>query len=127
MIKGRILIALSILLITTASVKLYLNYSAQLNIKEHRIVRNDLKVLLYTKDMCKYCILAKELLREHSVPFEVIELENNMDLHKKIATQTGQNTVPYIYINDKFIGGYGDLEEFKKSGKFYLETKLKNE
>ena len=41
-------------------------------------------------------------------------------LHQKMADQTGQNTVPYVYVNGEFIGGYKSLKELEESGKLYI-------
>ena len=103
-----------------ASVKLYSNYDSSTVVREAKTPRSDLKVLLYTKDTCKYCILAKELLDKNTISYEVIELGNNRDLHQKMADQTGQNTVPYVYVNGEFIGGYKSLKELEESGKLYI-------
>ena len=81
--------------------------------------------IFYTKDTCKYCIFAKDLLDKNSIPYEVIELSNNRELHQKIAYQTSQNTVPYVYINGEFIGGYKNLQELEESGKLYTESEFK--
>jgi glutaredoxin 3 len=123
--NSKIFITLAILVILTASAKLYLNYNRAINNSETKTPRNDLKVLLYTKDMCRYCILAKELLDKNAIPYEAISLENNIDLHKKLANQTGQNTVPYVYINGEFIGGYNDLQQLEESGELYAEPEAK--
>ncbi len=34
-----------------------------------------------------------------------------------LLEETGQDTVPYIFIDGKFIGGYDNLLEFDKQGK----------
>lgn len=67
-------------------------------------------VLLYSKSSCRYCIMAKNLLEQKNINFYVIELTGNKDLHLKLLEQTGQRTVPYVFIDDKFIGGYTDLK-----------------
>ncbi len=123
--NSKILIVLAALLVLFASAKLYSNYDTSTVNREAKTPRNDLKVLLYTKDTCKYCILAKELLDKNAIPYEAIELANNRDLHQKMADQTGQNTVPYVYINGEFIGGYKSLQELEKSGKLYIESEFK--
>ncbi len=119
--NSKIFIILAASLVLLASVKLYSNYNGSTVDRESKTPRSDLKVLLYTKDTCKYCILAKELLDKNAIPYEVIELTNNRDLHQKMADQTSQNTVPYVYINGEFIGGYKDLQELEESGKLYTE------
>ncbi len=123
--NSKIFIVLVSLLVLFASVKLYSNYDSRIVVKEVKTPRSDLKVLLYTKDTCKYCIFAKDLLDKNSIPYEVIELSNNRELHQKIAYQTSQNTVPYVYINGEFIGGYKNLQELEESGKLYTESEFK--
>jgi glutaredoxin len=44
-------------------------------------------------------------------------LTNNKYLIIKLVSQTGQNTVPYVFVNDEFIGGYQNLLELDKAGK----------
>ena len=117
--NSKIFIVLSVSLVLLASVKLYSKYEISAINREAKTPRSDLKILLYTKDTCKYCILAKELLDKNAIPYEVIELGNNRDLHQKMADQTGQNTVPYVYVNGEFIGGYKSLQELEESGKLY--------
>lgn len=118
--NSKIFIVLAALLVLLASVKLYSKYELSIVNREAKTLKSNLKVLLYTKDTCKYCILAKELLDKNAIPYEVIELGNNRDLHQKMADQTGQNTVPYVYVNGEFIGGYKSLQELEKSGKLYI-------
>ena len=117
--NSKIFIVLAALLVLLASVKLYSKYELSIVNREAKTLKSNLKVLLYTKDTCKYCILAKELLDKNAIPYEVIELGNNRDLHQKMADQTGQNTVPYVCVNGEFIGGYKSLQELEKSGKLY--------
>ena len=118
--NSKIFIVLAALLVLLASVKLYSKYELSIVNREAKTLKSNLKVLLYTKDTCKYCILAKELLDKNAIPYEVIELGNNRDLHQKMADQTGQDTVPYVYVNGEFIGGYKSLQELEKSGKLYI-------
>ena len=123
--NSKIFIVLAVSLVLLASVKLYSKYEISAINREAKRPRSDLKILLYTKDTCKYCILAKELLVKNSIPYEFIELSNNRELHQKIAYQTSQNTVPYVYINGEFIGGYKNLLELEESGKLYIESELR--
>lgn len=79
--------------------------------------RTDITVVLYTKNGCIYCDLAKKLLADRAITYQAIELTNKEDLIIKLVNQTGQNTVPYVFINDRFIGGYKHLVELDEKGK----------
>lgn len=82
--------------------------------KPNSSMREGLRVILYVKEGCRYCMMAEELLRENDIDYEAIDLSFDRELQKKLVNQTGQTTVPYIFINNKFIGGYKNLLDFKK-------------
>ncbi len=71
------------------------------------------KIILYTKKACGYCSMAKDFFTNHNIPYELIDITNNNDLHQQLINKTGQVTVPYVFINDKFVGGYTDLMKIK--------------
>ena len=73
-------------------------------------------VLLYTKKGCMYCSMAEELLDKYSIRYTSIDITDNSDLQLKLFNQTGQNTVPYIFIQKNFIGGYSNLMEMANKG-----------
>jgi glutaredoxin 3 len=75
------------------------------------------KVILYTKEPCPYCRLAKELLSAKQVPFDEIRVDLDADQLEKMVRLSNRRTVPQIFINDQPIGGYDDLAALAKSGK----------
>jgi glutaredoxin 3 len=74
------------------------------------------QVIIYTKDSCPYCHLAKELLTHRNISFTEIRVD--LDPHKleEMMTRSQRRTVPQIFINNKSIGGYDDLAAISKSG-----------
>lgn len=72
------------------------------------------RVVLFSKDTCKYCTLAKEFLSEKGVPFSVETLEPTSPNYKEerqtlIERSEGHTTFPWVFVGDTFIGGYSDL------------------
>ena len=67
------------------------------------------KVIIYSTDYCPFCTRAKNLLEDKGVPYEEINVQNDPVMKKKIMDQTGMRTVPQIFINDEFIGGFQEL------------------
>lgn len=67
-------------------------------------------VIIYTIPTCSYCIKAKLLLDKKSIPYK--EIIVNDPIKRQLIKKTGQKTVPQIFINDKFIGGYTDLVNY---------------
>lgn len=115
----KILTSCAVVLLILVGVNLY-NYYRSENVvvsTPAKSIRTDIKVIIYSKDGCQYCILAKKLLHDKGIPYEVVELTSNRDVFIKLANQTGQNTVPYVFINGEFIGGYSDLLNLNETGK----------
>lgn len=109
------LITIAIIFSTIAAI-LYIYLPNQNIATAKQELRTDMTVILYTKNGCIYCDLAKKLLKDKAIPYQAIELTNKQDLIIKLVNQTGQNTVPYVFINDKFIGGYKSLVELDEKG-----------
>ena len=75
------------------------------------------KVVLYTKDNCPYCRLAKELLNARQVAFEEIRIDLDDSKREDMIRLSNKRTVPQIFIDNQPIGGYDDLAALAKSGK----------
>jgi len=60
--------------------------------------------------------MAYQLLDEKGVVYEKISVDDNPDIWKEINLKTGRNTVPQIYINDHYVGGFDDLSAADRSG-----------
>jgi glutaredoxin 3 len=75
------------------------------------------KVILYSKDQCPYCRLAKDLLKQKNVQFEEIRVDLDAGQLENMIRLSNRRTVPQIFINDRPIGGYDDLAALAKSGK----------
>lgn len=73
-----------------------------------------MKVTLYTTKTCMYCNLAKNLLIEKKIHFHEINIESDLNIFKELIKKTNHKTVPQIFIDEKFIGGYTELCEYFK-------------
>lgn len=77
-----------------------------------------LKIVVYTKDYCPYCVKAMNLLKKKAVLFEEIDITHDANLQQEMfARAEGRRTVPQIFIDDKPIGGCDDLYALDESGK----------
>jgi glutaredoxin 3 len=69
------------------------------------------KVEIYTTSYCPFCDRAKALLRRRKVKFEEIDVTDEPELRAEMVARTGgRRTVPEVFINGKFIGGYQELK-----------------
>lgn len=77
-----------------------------------------LDVKVYTGAYCGYCNAAKKLLQTAGIPFEEIGLDDKPELRQKLSDENGSyRTIPMIFIDGKFIGGFSDLQALQKQGR----------
>lgn len=74
-------------------------------------------VKMIKKNPCPYCDRAEALIKRKGASLEIVDLTNQPDEILKWKEKTGWMTVPMIFINDQFIGGYNDMKELDEQGK----------
>ena len=75
-------------------------------------------VRIYTTTNCAYCVAAKRLCDQLKLPYEEIDLTHNHELRAKVSAENGHyRTVPMIFIDNVFIGGFTELDQMRRSGK----------
>jgi glutaredoxin 3 len=76
-----------------------------------------MRVEIYSARYCPYCAAAKALLRRRGVAFTEIDIGGNWEKRDEmIARANGRSTVPQIFIDDRHVGGYDDLEALDRAG-----------
>ncbi len=79
------------------------------------------KILIFSSNICPYCIAAKRLLQKLSLNFQEKIVDDNFEVRTEmLKLSKGKKTVPQIFIGDIHVGGYDDLE------KLYAEGRLKS-
>ena len=85
-------------------------------------------ITVFTKDNCKWCVLAKKLLKSKGVPFTEVKIPDKMSREEFInltEEHSTRPTVPKIFKGATMIGGYEDLVEyFENERGGYGEGKL---
>ncbi|RKG31858.1 glutaredoxin 3 [Acinetobacter guerrae] len=75
-------------------------------------------ITIYSTTMCPYCVRAKQLLERKGVEYKEINLSNEApEVRVELMQRTKQRTVPQIFINDQFIGGFDQLYALERDGK----------
>lgn len=74
-------------------------------------------ILIYTSNWCGYCTAAKNLLEELKLDYKEINIEEENISRQILLDLSGGYTVPQIKINDKFIGGYDELQNLYQNKK----------
>jgi glutaredoxin 3 len=75
------------------------------------------KVTVYTKQNCPYCVRAKRLLEKKGVAFEEIGVEGNDALRSWLVETSGQMTVPQVFVGDRALGGFSDIDTLDRAGR----------
>ena len=61
---------------------------------------------VYSKEVCPYCVKAKNFLQLKKIPFQEIDVVKNPDAREKLVSM-GLRTVPQIFVNDQlFVEGW---------------------
>jgi glutaredoxin 3 len=67
------------------------------------------EILIYTTNICPYCIMAKRLLDKKGASYTEINVDSKPGLREEMMRKTNRRTVPQIYIGDYHVGGFDEL------------------
>ena len=96
---------------------LFLAYTIHSNdISPREIHEHNHKIVVYSKAKCPYCTKATALLEHKKVQYYEIDITWDEERTQKLAMETNVRTVPYIFVDGKYIGGYSDLVKFVDHG-----------
>ena len=85
---------------------------------------------MYSTAVCPYCVRAEQFLNRKGISeIEKIRVDLQPELRIAMVEKTSRRTVPQIYINDEYVGGYDNLVELDMDGKLddLLEKQPKGE
>lgn len=74
-------------------------------------------ITLYTKDCCAYCANAKRLLTALGIEFDEVDITADPSQELELVSQTRQRTVPQVFVESTFIGGFTELARMNSEGK----------
>ena len=80
------------------------------------MIHQQYPVAVYTIAGCPYCKKAIKLLRHLGIPFKARNVGSNAQLAVQLYRETGSPSVPKIFINGRFIGGFDRLQALAESG-----------
>lgn len=74
-----------------------------------------MNIVIWTTNTCSWCVKAKELLNSYSLSYseKIIGVNTTKEELKQILPDA--KTVPQIFINKRYIGGYEQLVEYLES------------
>ncbi len=75
------------------------------------------EIIIYSKEVCPYCVRAKALLSRKGAEFTEIKITDDQTREEMIKKSGGRMTVPQIFIGDFHVGGCDDLYALDAEGK----------
>lgn len=78
------------------------------------------EIKIVTSPTCSYCVAAKNLLDQHDLDYQEVGLLKDSEQAQQLLIQSGQRTVPQIFINQKPIGGFTELSQLVRNTEFDL-------
>lgn len=73
-----------------------------------------MKAVVWSKDNCQFCVKAKTLLDIKGVPYEERKIGAGWTKEQLLEAVPTARTVPQIFVDDKLIGGFTELEAYLK-------------
>jgi len=61
---------------------------------------------------CHFCEMAKDLLKQKGIEYEERNLAKDWKIQDLLEVAPGARSVPQIFVDDKYIGGYDNLVEY---------------
>ena len=71
-----------------------------------------MKAVVWSKNQCPFCDQAKSLLKMKEIEFEERNVSKDWTKEQLLEAVPTARTIPQIFINDKYIGGYDKLVEW---------------
>lgn len=81
------------------------------------VMHREAPIVLFTIYGCPYCQNSVRFLKKNNLPFKAFNIGNNATMMRNLAESTGWPTVPKIFVQGRFIGGYSELMKASNSGK----------
>lgn len=67
---------------------------------------------VYTMDNCGYCEAAKSLLKSKNLSYQEFNISADDQKKLDLIDKTGHRTMPQIFIDGQFVGGFTELKKF---------------
>lgn len=73
-------------------------------------------VTLFVTTYCPYCDMAKRYLEAMKVSYTTIDVTEDTERRNWLVRETGQRTVPQIFVGPESVGGFTDLRDLDRRG-----------
>ena len=73
-----------------------------------------MKAVVWSKPACPFCVKAKNLLLSKGIEYEERNIAEGWKIQDLLEAAPNAKTMPQIWLDDKYIGGYLELEDALK-------------
>lgn len=73
-------------------------------------------IVMYSTASCPYCVAARSLLQSKGVQWTEVSVDIERSKRAEMMQRSGRHTVPQIFIGDRHIGGFDDLNLLDRQG-----------
>ena len=73
-------------------------------------------VRMFSTQWCPYCVAARRLFETLGVPYQDTDVSRDPALRADIEARSGRRTVPQIWIGDRHMGGFDDVNALHARG-----------
>lgn len=73
-------------------------------------------VVVYISRYCGWCTRALVLLDNKGVTPRIINIDTSLDAREEMQQRSGRQTVPQVFIGERHVGGYDDLQALDAAG-----------
>ncbi len=73
-------------------------------------------IVMYSKESCPYCSMAKRLLASKGQEWTEIDVEADPARRQEMIERSGRRTVPQIFIGERHVGGFDELAALEDAG-----------
>jgi glutaredoxin 3 len=78
-------------------------------------------VLMYSTTFCPYCERARALLGRKGVSFREVKVDDDPSQRDVMLRKSGgRRTVPQIFIGERHVGGFDDMNALDRAGELDL-------
>ncbi len=74
-------------------------------------------ITMYSTGTCPYCVQAESLLKRKGLTVNKIRIDQNASEFDNMIAKTGKRTVPQIFIDDQYVGGFDNLVALDRDGR----------
>ena len=71
---------------------------------------------IYYKDWCPYSRLALALLNRKGIEYTAIDVTHDKTREHEMRLRAGRTSVPQIFVGDRHLGGFDDINALDKQG-----------